>query len=152
MASMFYAFAAGRGRIINILFSVYMAKLLVLEAPFLSSAITNNLPDSFVGFQQLAAFLVLFFILFILLGRFVFRTSADGRGLGSMLFGLLFAFFQLGLLINIIVGYLPESLTNSFGPLVRLLFMGENISFVWLVLPVVYLVLLGKFVGDHSEI
>lgn len=152
LASLFYAFAAGRGRIINILFSVYMAKLLTLEAPFLNEAIQKKLPDALLSLQQLSTFVVLFLALFLLLGRFVFKTSADGRNIGSMLFGLVFAFLQMGLLISIILGYLPANVQANFSQLIKVLFLAGPAPFVWLIGPVVYLVILGKFVGDSSEI
>ncbi|MBI3231618.1 MAG: hypothetical protein HYZ51_00875, partial [Candidatus Doudnabacteria bacterium] len=89
VASVFYAFAAGRGRIINILISVYMAKLLTLEAPFLTDAIRSRLPESVFALQQLIVFAILFVLLFVFLGRYAFKTSADHRKMASIIFGLL---------------------------------------------------------------
>ncbi|MBL8029880.1 MAG: hypothetical protein JNN11_01395 [Candidatus Doudnabacteria bacterium] len=152
LASVFYAFAAGRGRIINILISVYMAKLLVLEAPFLAETFSQRLPSALASLQQLSAFVAIFLVLFLLLGRFVFKTSADHRHMSSMFFGLFFAFLQVGLLINIVLGLLPAGVQESFSLLIRTIFLHPSSAFVWLVLPVVYLVALGKFVGDSSEI
>lgn len=146
-----YAFTAGRGRIINILLSCYVAKLLVAEAPFLSGAIARRLPESLVSFQQLAVFGVLFFLLFALLGRYGFRTSADGRQLGSLVFGLLFSVLQVGLLISIVLSYLPLSVQGSLSPLVSFLFVAGQAPFIWLVLPLVFLILLGKHVADPNE-
>ncbi len=150
-ASVIYSFATGRGRVINILLSVYMAKLLVLEAPFLTTALNSRLNLSIVSLQQLAAFIVIFLALFMLLGRFVFKTSADGRHLGSMLFNLIFSFLQIGLLINIILTFLPPSIQNSFAPLIQFLFINGSAGFIWLVIPIAYLIVLGKFVGDTNE-
>lgn len=152
LASVFYAFAAGRGRVVNILFSVYVSKLLVTQAPFLAQGIGGKLPSALASLQQLAAFVAIFLVLFLLLGRYVFKTSADHRQVSSMLFGLLFSFLQIGLLINIVLGYLPAEVQNNFSPLIRALFIQNPMAFVWLVLPVVYLIILGKFVGDSSEI
>ena len=151
VASIVYSFATGRGRVINILLSVYMAKLLVLEAPFLTTALNSRLNLSIVSLQQLAAFIVIFLALFMLLGRFVFKTSADGRHLGSMLFNLVFSFLQIGLLINIVLTFLPPSVQQSFAPLIQFLFINGAASFIWLVIPIAFLIVLGKFVGDTSE-
>lgn len=152
LSSIFYAFAAGRGRIINILVSVYMAQLLVLKAPFLANAISGQMPETLGALQQMIVFLVIFLLLFLLLGRYVFKTSADHRHMSSMVFGLVFAFLQIGLLISIILNYLPDQTKTSFSQLIRMLFVNNPAPFVWLILPVVYLILLGKFVGDSSEI
>ena len=152
VASVIYAFTAGRGRIINILFSVYIAKLLTVEAPFLTQAIENKLPQSLVSTQQLVSFLVLFLLLFFFLGKFAFRTSADGRRLGSMVFGLIFAVLQIGLLINIILGFLPSGIQDNFSELVKIIFLGRTASFVWLLVPLGYLIVLGRHVADANEI
>jgi hypothetical protein len=152
LASVFYAFAAGRGRVVNILISIYIAKLLVLQAPFLTGGIAGKLPEGLAALQGLVAFGAIFLVLFLLLGRYVFKTSADHRQISSMLFGLLFSFLQIGLLINIVLNYLPQELQNNFSPLIQAIFIQQYASFVWLVLPVIYLILMGKFVGDSNEV
>jgi hypothetical protein len=151
LGTIIYAFTAGRGRVINILMSVYIAKLLVHEAPFLNHVITKNLPSSLLALQQLATFVIVFLILFMLLGRYAFRTSADGRQLGSMVFGFVFSFLQIGLLINTILSYLPSATQESFAPLIQLVFVKDPASFIWLVAPLVFLIVLGKFVADPNE-
>lgn len=151
VTSIVYAFATGRGRVINILLSVYIAKLLVSEAPFLTSALNSKLNLTIASLQQLAAFVALFLILFLLLGRFVFKTSADSRRLGSMIFGLIFSFLQIGLLINIILTLLPAGVQSNFEPLIQTVFIESPASFVWLIIPIAYLIILGKFVGDTNE-
>ena len=115
VASVFYAFAAGRGRIISMLMSLYIAKLLVLQAPWLTNAINQKLPGSFASLQELVSFLLIFVVLFVLLSRYAFRTSADGRHFGSIPFTLVFAILQIGLLINTILGYLALS-GKTFSP------------------------------------
>jgi hypothetical protein len=152
VGSVLYAFTAGRGRIINILISVYMAKLLVIEAPFLTDAITERLPDSVGSIQQLVVFLILFLVLFLFLGRYAFKTSADSKHLGSILYSVVFAILQIGLLINIILTFLPEGVKNSFSQLIQVVFIKEPSSFVWLLVPLAFLIVLGRHVADHHEI
>lgn len=152
VTSVIYSFAAGRGRVINILLSIYMAKLLVLEMPFLTHTVNRPLNLSLYSLQQLAAFVAVFLVLFLLLGRFVFKTSADSRKFSSMIFGVIFSLLQIGLLINIILNFLPQGLKENFSPLIQILFIKDPASFIWLVIPIVFLVLLGKFVGDTNEI
>ncbi len=150
-ASVFYAFSAGRGRIINILISVYMAKLLTLEAPFLSDVIEGSLPSNLFAVQQLVVFVLLFVILFVLLGRYAFKTSADHRKMSSMFYGLLFAVLQIGLLINTVLTLLPLGVQNSFSQLVQTIFIHNPASFAWLILPLGYLILLGRHLSHHDE-
>jgi|ERR1051326_2318441 hypothetical protein len=150
-ASIFYAFAAGRGRIISLLMSLYIAKLLVLQAPWLTNAINQKLPGSLAGFQMLISFLLIFILLFVLLSRYAFRTSADGRHFGSIPFSVVFAVLQIGLLINTILTYLV-AVGKNFSPLVQLVFLGNTASFIWIVLPLVFLIILGRSIADPTEV
>lgn len=149
-AALFYAFSAGRGRIIALLFSLYIAQLLSLKAPWLTGALSQKLPENLLGYQQLISFLVLFVVLFVLLGRYAFRTSADGRHFGSIAFSLVFALLQVGLLINIVLNYLAQT-GQAFSPLVSFVFLGQTASFIWLVLPLAFLIILGRAVADPTE-
>ena len=152
VASIIYAFTAGRGRIINVLMSIYIAKLLVIEAPFLNQALTKHLSPSLLSIQQLITFVALFLVLFLFLGRYAFRTSVDGHQLGSVFFSIFFSIFQMGLLINTILFYLPETTRNSFNPLIQTMFIHNPAGFIWLVLPLVYLIILGKHLSDPHEL
>lgn len=151
VASVLYGFAAGRGRILTILVSTYMAQLLVLKAPFLSQAFSGKINIASGSLQQLAAFAVLFLVFFVFLGRYAFKTSADGRQLSSLAFSLIFALLQVGLVIDIVIGYLPEQVQNTFSPLIQFIFLNPYSGFVWLALPVVFLILLGRFVSERTE-
>lgn len=152
VASVIYAFSSGRGRLISILVSVYMAKLLVLEAPFLNSFVNQKLDIVTSSLQQLVTFAVLFFVLFFAFSKYGFRTSAEGRGGGSFVFGTIFSVLQVGLLLNIVMGFLPQNVQADFSPLVKYLFIGSTANFVWLILPVIFLIIMGKFVSHRSEL
>ncbi len=151
VASVLYALAAGRGRLLSILVSVYMARLLVIEAPFLQDLVNDRLNIATASLQQLATFSVLFGFLFLFLSKYGFRSSAEGRGGALLSFGVPFAFLQLGLLINIVLGFLPASITDGFEPLIRFIFLDYGANFFWLVLPVVFLVVFGRFVAHRQE-
>ncbi len=152
VVSLIYAFAAGRGRVINMLFSLYIARLLVTQAPWLTNAVSQKLPSQFNALQLLVSFLIIFILLFIVLGRYAFRTSADGRHFGSVPFTLFFSVLQVGLLISTIIGYLPAATVATFSPLIKLLFVNSPAPFVWLLLPLGFLVILGRSVADPTEI
>lgn len=152
VASAIYAFSAGSGRILTILVSVYMAQLLVIEMPFLAQTVSERADIATGTLQQLAAFGVLFILLFIFLSRYAFKTSVDGRRFTGIGFGLLFAVLQIGLLINIVIGYLPVEIQDSFSPLIILLFLHPTSNFVWLLLPVIFLIALGRFISDRTEL
>src|SRR5262245_9913574 len=118
-----YAFAAGRGRVMSILVSVFMAKLLVIEAPFLGTEISKRLNHVDAQWQQLAIFVILFLLIFMFMSRYAFRGAGDSRHVSAFPFTVVFALAQVGLLVNIIVGYLPPSAINNLSSLVRFLFV-----------------------------
>jgi hypothetical protein len=101
--------------------------------------------------QELISFLLIFGLLFVLLSRYAFRTSADGRHFGSIPFTLVFAVLQIGLLINTILGYLSVA-GSSFSPLVSLIFLSNSSAFIWLVAPLIFLIILGRSVADPTEV
>ena len=151
LSSVLYAFAAGRGRIISLLMSIYIAKLLVLQAPWLASVINQRFPGTILSLQELVSFLLIFIVLFILLSRYAFRTAADSRFFSSVPFNLVFSVLQIGLLINTILSYLALS-GKGFSPLVTLIFISGTASFIWLLLPLVFLIVLGRSVADPTEV
>jgi hypothetical protein len=152
VASVMYAFAAGRGRILTVMLSIFMAKLLVLEAPFLSSGVADRLNITMLSLQQLATFGILFIVFFIFLGRYVFKTSADTKQFSGLIFSVAFSFLQVGLLINCVLTLLPLEIQENFSTLIQTVFIHTPASFIWLILPVLFLVILGRFVSDRSEV
>ncbi|HEX3099606.1 MAG TPA: hypothetical protein VHQ41_01390 [Patescibacteria group bacterium] len=152
VASVLFAFAAGRGRMLLILVCTYMAQLLVIKAPFLSHLAADkfNIAGS-SSMAQLAAFAVLFLVFFVFLGRYAFRSTADGRQILALPFTLIFTVLQVGLLINIVLSYLPDQIKNSFTPLIQFLFLHPNAGFIWLLAPIIFLILVGRFVSDQLD-
>lgn len=151
VASVLFAFAAGRGRMLLILVSTYMSQLLVIKAPFLAHAASDKFNIAGATLAQLAAFVVLFLIFFIFLGRYAFRSTADGRQIIALPFTLVFTVLQVGLLINIVLAYLPDHVQNGFSPLIQFLFLHPNAGFIWLLLPIVFLIIIGRFVSDKLD-
>lgn len=151
VASLIYAFSAGRGKILTILVGVYMSQLLVKEMPFLSQVMSDRLNVATGTLQQLAAFAIIFIVLFVFLGRYAFKSSVDGKHFSAIGFALVFAFLQVGLLINIVIHYLPDYVQNTFSPLISFIFLHQYSNFVWLILPVAFLIVLGRFLTDRTE-
>ncbi|MHB8871002.1 MAG: hypothetical protein ACYC5G_00900 [Candidatus Doudnabacteria bacterium] len=148
IVAVIYSFSAGRGRIISILVAVYMSELLVIQAPFLSTAVGDQFGLAlYLG--RLITFLVLFGFFFLVLSKFVFRTSVENRRWGSWIFSLFFAVLQVGFLISVILSFLPPELKSSFAPLVKFVFISDTSNFIWLLLPIAFLVFMGRHISDH---
>jgi hypothetical protein len=151
VASVLFAFAAGRGRMLSILVSTYMAQLFVIQAPFFSDAVSQRFNIGMTTLAQLAAFVVLFLIFFIFLGRYAFRSTLDGRQILALPFTLVFTVLQVGLLIHIVITYLPLHVQNDLSPLIQYVFLHPNAAFIWLLLPVVFLIIAGRFFSDKLD-
>lgn len=150
--AVFYAFAAGRGRVLAVLISIYIAKLLASEVPLLTELAHKFAKGNLAEYGSLLVFVILFLGLFFFLSKYAFRTSVDGRHIGSLVFTTIFALLQMGLLINLILGFLPVSTKESFSPLIQFAFIQSSAHFFWLLAPIAFLVVLGRFVSDRTEI
>jgi hypothetical protein len=147
--SLIYSFAAGRGRIIAILVAVYMAELLVIQAPFLSTTVENQFGLT-LYLARLTTFLVLFAFFFLILSRYVFRTAVESsRSLFSWFYSFIFAILQVGFLISVILSFLPDATKQSFAPLVKMIFISQTAAFIWLLLPIAFLVIIGHKISEH---
>jgi hypothetical protein len=135
-----------------VLISIYISKLLTSEIPWLSSELGKHVKGNFLSFEQLIVFGVIFLILFFFLSKYAFRSSVDGRHLGAIIFTTTFALLQMGLLINLVLGFLPSKMQESFSPLVQFVFVNPTAHFVWLLAPIAFLVVLGRLVTDRAEI
>lgn len=151
VAGVIYAFAAGRGRILTILVSVYIAKLLVIEAPFLTQEVAKHTNIAVASLQQLATFSAIFLILFVFLSRYAFKTSVDGRRVSSLAFSVVFGLLQVGLLISVVISFLPNAIVDSLAPLIHFVLIDNWAPFIWLVAPLLFLIFLGKFISERSE-
>lgn len=150
ITALIYSFHAGRRRIITVLVAVYMSELLVTQAPFLSDASgSQTVLGAFP--LRLAAFLILFAFLFLVLSRHVFHNPGEHRGSRSFVFSLVFSFLQVGFLISVVLSFLPVETKSTFAPLVHTIFLSNFTSFIWLLLPIAYLVLMGRRVGHNQE-
>jgi hypothetical protein len=103
-----------------------MAQLLVIQAPFFSDTVASRLNIGMATLAQLVAFAVLFLIFFIFLNRYAFRTSVDSKQIIALPFVLVFTVLQVGLLINIVINYLPDHIKNSMSPLIQFVFLHPN--------------------------
>jgi len=145
VSAFLYGLSLGRDRIIGILISIYMGLAVVDTIPYITKKIQE------LGINQLfvfkiTTFIAVFILLFFLLSRSavmsVFGRRADNRG--PLWQVVLFSFLHVGLLISIILSFLPAESLNSFAPLTRLVFATEGAHFFWIVSPIVAMILARK--------
>ena len=114
VAAFLYGLSLGRDRIIVILVSVYMSLAIVDRAPFLNSEgfqnAINNITSQFFVFQ-ISAFVLIFIVLFFVITRSaLIKTIASSDSPGPWWQVLMYSVLHVGLLVSIILSYIPVCL------------------------------------------
>lgn len=133
--SILVAVKSNRGIVVN-LASTYMALVLVNYLPFLGQFSNVNVGGVFIF--KVAAFAATFFLLSFLMSK---SALAGGRKKGGRVQVFIFSFLHIGLLMASVFSFLPESVTGQLAPLTKALFVNNIAFFVWIVLPIVFMVL-----------
>jgi len=141
VAAFLYGFSLGRDRIVAILVSIYMGLAVVDTIPYLTKKIQElGLNQLFVF--KISTFIVIFILLFFLLSRSaVMNTISGGGSRGPFWQIVLFSFLHVGLLISIVLSFLPVESLNDFAPLTRYVFATEGAQFFWVITPILAMVL-----------
>jgi len=143
---LFYSFALGRDRILGILISTYIALAVSHAIPFMDDIQKAIEQTGFFAFQ-VSAFVIVFIITFLLLFRSVLIQGVRVVR-GSFFQVTLFSFLLVGLLISIILSFLPSGAVNRLSFFTQAIFLSDLGKFLWIVLPVVALAFLGRGRGD----
>lgn len=145
IASFLYGLSLGRSRLIVILVSVYISLALAHYFPYAN----YNLAELEVGrlfALKITAFLGLVLITFFFLSRSalssVFKPSRDYDGTWFQI--LVFSFLHVGLLVSVILSFLPENSLAYFAPATRRVFSTESARFIWMLMPLIFMALLRK--------
>jgi hypothetical protein len=145
-----YAFAAGRGKAVGLFLSICLGQLVVVHAPVLSGVVAGRAPG-LANYASLLVFGVVTIVSLLTLNRFVFRSSVDGKDFSGILYTSIFGLLQVGLLVQTVLSYLPLGVQNNLHPLLRALFLTQYAGLVWLLLPLVCLVIVGRMLAERSE-
>jgi hypothetical protein len=145
VAAFLYGLSLGRDRIIVILVSIYMGLAVVTNAPFLRDAsfqsnINNTISQLFV--VKISMFIIVFVLLFFLLSRSaLMKTIASADQAGSWWHVFLFSFLHVGLIISIVLSFLPPEAASNLAPLTRKIFTSDIGRFCWIVGPILAMIL-----------
>ncbi len=140
IASLLYGFSLGRERIMAILVAVYVALAIVKALPF-----TNDISAQ-IGIQkvflfQIFSFLGAFVILFFFLSRSILLSSLERNQRGSWWQIFFFSFLHVGLIIAVILSFLPREAITALAPWTQQVFVSDVGYFVWIVAPVLAMML-----------
>lgn len=137
IAAFLYGFSLGRDKVIVILVSLYVALAVVNSAPFIKNLNTEiNVATSLFAFK-ISTFLGVFLALFFFLSRSaILHSLAAGNALGKWWQVLLFSVLHAGLLVSVVLSFLPTDTLNYLAPFTRQVFTSEFGRFVWIIMPI----------------
>ncbi len=143
VGTLIYGFSMGRDRIIMVMVAVYMALVAATHLPFVpnfgaSVALSN-------GFMiKISTFLGLFVILFFMLTRSALSYAISNNGSdGKWWHILILAFFQVGMLISVVLSFLPLNWLSHLSGLSQTIFVSPWGKFAWTLLPIFGLLIVG---------
>lgn len=136
----FYGISAGRRKIVSTIIYTYVALALLPAFPFDWIARIIQVQNPF--FLKIGVFVVVFLLLIFLLGRGGGRAFAASNPWWQV---FLLSFIQAGLLIHIILGFLPPEQIKMLAPLTKNFFANPDLRLWWLLGPLAVLALIRRF-------
>ena len=143
--AVFYGLSAGRKRVISSIIYTYVALALLPVLPLtLIGQLAGNRP---LWQIKIAAFLALFFLLVVFLGRGRLFGFPAARGLFQ---GILLSILQAGLLLHVILTALPQSDIQAFSPLVQKFVANPDYTLWWLAVPLAILIIIRRIEAKNE--
>jgi hypothetical protein len=142
IAAFLYGLSLGKDRVIVILVSIYMALAVINTAPYLNDLSGKDINIDF-GHNfafKVTLFLGVFIALFFLLSRSALSRAFGSSGGGSWWQVILFSFLHIGLLISVILSFLPFQTAEHLMPITRQIFTSDLGKFLWITTPIVAMV------------
>ncbi len=133
-----YGISMGRERVIVILVNIYMALAVVTNAPYINTLDRTANSGNFFAFKALT-FLATFVLLFLLTSRSALAKTYGGIAGAKWWQVILFSTFHVGLLVSIILSFLPSETVSHLAPMTRQVFASDNGRFFWIVAPILAL-------------
>lgn len=129
-----YGLALGRDRILAILFSIYISLAVASNLPFINERTAERFGFGPVFVLKLFVFAVGIVGLFLLFSRMGILSSFTENA--SIFHITIFSILHVGLLISIILSFLPPTAVESLAGFTRTLFTSEIARFLWILAPI----------------
>jgi hypothetical protein len=133
-AGILYGFTLGRARVLFILMSLYIGLAVASNLPFITEKTSQRFGLGSVSALRIIVFAACVVGLFILFTRLGALSSFSGQT--SIFHIILFSFLHVGLLISIILSFLPETAVVSLAPLTKNVFTSDMGKFLWILAPI----------------
>lgn len=142
-AAFVYGFSMGRNRLTVVMLGVYFSFILTRAIPWQALG--------FLGMGKSPASTVLIFIFLALILGFYFLIphssfrsviKSQGRRRSGFWQVLVLGILQIGLILEIVISFLPDKVMAGLSPLAQLIFEGQAAQFLWLFLPILAMMFL----------
>ncbi len=146
IAILIYGFFLGRNRMVILLVSSYFSFSIVKTLPWEK---LSSFPWLGVGensSSKILIFLTLILLLYFLIPRSVLSSTLRirKRGDASWIQLLILSVVQVGLLAMIILSFMPTEATANLGSIIRKIFIGPGAEFIWITIPILFVVLMRR--------
>jgi hypothetical protein len=153
VAALLYGMSLGRDRIVTILVSIYMSLAVMNYAPFIRNPIETNFGIENLFVIKISSFIGIFVILFFIISRSALLNTIVGSNeqKGAWWQVMIFSILHVGLLIAIVLSFLPKESINSLAPFTKQVFTGDTALFWWIMGPILAMVFTKKKAGGGEE-
>ncbi len=135
-----YGISLGRGRIVVVLVSLYMAFAVMVSAPIPGAIYGVNVGQFFAW--KVLAFLLLFGVLLLLVSRSALMRVVSHMAAPNWWQVLLFSILHVGLIVSISLSFLPPEFLRNLAPITKMIFANDVARFAWIVAPMLGMLLL----------
>jgi len=150
IVAIIYGLSLGRDRLILIFVCLYMSLAITNVAPFFKNLPPLTIDQLFI--LKSGSFLGLLLILFFLLSRSsLFRTISDTqKHSGGAV--IIFSLFHVGLIVSVILSFMPPSYGQYFGPLTKDIFLSGTAQFLWMIVPIIMMALTARHRSPYNYV
>lgn len=137
-----FGLTLGRSRILTCLLSTYIGWAVVSNLPYLTEETSQKFSLGPVFVLKLIVFGAVLVLSFFFLARAGILSEEGGVSHLSHIF--LFSVFQAGLLLSIVLSFIPPTTADSLAGITRTFFVSDIARFLWILAPIAGMFLIKK--------
>ncbi|TSC52937.1 MAG: Uncharacterized protein LiPW39_502 [Parcubacteria group bacterium LiPW_39] len=138
-----YGLSMGRSRLVVVTLGTYFSYILTRAIPWQELAFlgVKQAPSST---SQIFIFLALILGFYFLIPHSALRSviKVQGRRRSAWWHALILSVLQIGLILQMVISFLPNKVVTGLSPLAQLVFSGQLAQFCWLLLPILAIMFL----------
>jgi len=137
-----YGLFLGRDKLMLIFVCLYMSLAITNVAPWLRNLPPLTTDQLFI--LKSGIFIGVVIILFLLLSRSTLYRTIANTPKHSGLTVIIFSILHVGLVVSVILSFMPSAYEKFLGPLTQKLFVSETAQFLWVVIPIIMMAITAR--------